>query len=137
MKALFVLLISAVAVGPGWAADDAPLENSEADISGFIIDNTITRAGHDFARHLAEARRLNFADATYDLTVRERPSARWGNLVWVENEGKTVYRQFLQLRAGNVQEVAEGAAAFIHEEVQRVQLRALLADDFDLAKDEF
>ncbi|MFI2811302.1 MULTISPECIES: curli production assembly/transport protein CsgE [Microbulbifer] len=109
----------------------------EDEISGFNIDQTITRTGHDFARYMSEYRNYHYPDAQYNLTIRERPSARWGNLIWVTYNYKVVYRRFLQPRNADVQKQAEQAAIQIHEMVQKEKLRQALEDHFDLGKDEF
>ncbi|WP_237055322.1 CsgE family curli-type amyloid fiber assembly protein [Microbulbifer sediminum] len=109
----------------------------EDEISGFNIDQTITRTGHDFARYMSEYRNYHYPDAQYNLTIRERPSARWGNLIWVTYNYKVVYRRFLQPSNADVQKQAEQAAIQIHEMVQKEKLRQALEDHFDLGKDEF
>ncbi|KUJ82686.1 curli assembly protein CsgE [Microbulbifer sp. ZGT114] len=108
----------------------------EDEISGFNIDQTITRTGHDFARFMSEYRNFHYPDADYNLTVRERPSARWGNLIWITYNYKTVYRRFIRPGTNNIQELAEQAAVQIHEQVLQQKLREALEDNFDLGKDE-
>ena len=109
----------------------------EEEISGFNIDQTITRTGHDFARYMSEYRNYNYPDSEYNLTVHERPSARWGNLIWVTYNYKTVYRRFLRPSSTDIQKQAEQAAIQIHELVLQEKLRQALQDNFDLGKDEF
>ena len=107
----------------------------EAELNGLIIDNTITRFGHDFHRYLS----YQLQDSTRlkaDLVVRERPSARWGSLVWVEYGQATVYRRFLQPNVAEIETIAEQAAQLVLEEIERNKLRNLLQDTFDLERDE-
>ncbi|WP_444918144.1 CsgE family curli-type amyloid fiber assembly protein [Microbulbifer sp. EKSA008] len=109
----------------------------EDEISGFNIDRTITRTGHDFARYMSEYRNLNYPDATYNLTIYERPSARWGNLIWVTYNDKIVFRRFISPSTNNIHRLADEAAQYIHQEVLQARVRNSLTDTFDLGKDEF
>lgn len=109
----------------------------ENEISGFTTDNTISRVAHDFARYLGEWRNVNISGDTYNLSVYERPSARWGNLIWVEHENAVVYRQFLQLRNSDIRDVAYSAARRIHLVIQQRKLADLLTDSPDLGGAEF
>lgn len=109
----------------------------EDEISGFNIDRTITRTGHDFVRYMSEYRNLNYPDSQYNLTIQERPSARWGNLIWITYNNKTVFRRFISPSTNNIQDLAVQASQMIHETVLQAKLREALNDHFDLGKDEF
>ena len=110
--------------------------NIEDEISGFVIDQTVTRIGHDFARYMSDYRHANNL-GDYNLTVRERPSARWGNLIWVTRNHDTVFRQFVQPSTTNIRELAENAANQIDQKISQAKLKALFSDKFDLEEDEF
>ncbi len=122
-------------LGPVQAQAALGQAEGEAELSGLIIDNTITRFGHDFHRYLS----FQLQDASAlegDLVVRERPSARWGSLVWVEYGQRTVYRRFLQPNVAEIEDIATQAAQLILEEVNRSKLQNLLQDTFDMDRDE-
>ncbi|WP_226642875.1 curli production assembly/transport protein CsgE [Microbulbifer variabilis] len=128
----------------GVAQDDTTVPEADTDsgrledeISGFNIDRTITRTGHDFARYLSEYRNLNYPDATYNLTVYERPSARWGNLIWVTYNDKIVFRRFISPSTNNIHRLADEAAQYINEAVLQDRVSSAFIDNFDLGKDEF
>jgi curli production assembly/transport component CsgE len=108
---------------------------SEAELSGLIIDNTITRFGHDFHRYLS-FQLQDASDLEGDLVVRERPSARWGSLVWVEYGQRTVYRRFLQPNVAEIEAIADEAARLILDEISRSKLQNLLQDTFDMDRGE-
>ncbi len=108
----------------------------EDEISGFTIDNTITRIGHDFSRFLSDYRSSNLANSNYNLTVHERPSARWGNLIWVTKDHQTLYRRFIQPSNTRLKETAEDAAQQIHNQIKQLKLKELFSDNFDIDKDE-
>lgn len=110
----------------------------EDEISGFTHDSTITRVGHEFARELGSYRNLNFTDNNdYNLTVFERPSARWGSLIWVNLDDREVYRRFLPPGKIDVSQEAESAAQHIHQQAQQLKIQRLFMDTFDLDQDEF
>lgn len=113
-----------------------PLHAAEEDeIRGFIVDNSISHIGHEFYRYFTERLR-DTSRLDFSLVVRERPSARWGSLVWIEYEGRTLYRRFLPPNLAEVQPVAYEAADLIQEAVTRQKLESLLQDTHDLDKDE-
>lgn len=114
----------------------APLHADEEDeIRGFIVDNSISHIGHEFYRYFTERLR-DTSRLDFNLVVRERPSARWGSLVWVEYEGRTLYRRFLAPNVAELQPLAYEAADLVKEAVTRQKLERLLQDTYDLDKDE-
>ncbi|MCQ4286670.1 curli production assembly protein CsgE [Pseudomonas stutzeri] len=136
MSRLTLGLLLLCLLGPLQAEEQQSAQaRSEAELSGLIIDNTISRFGHDFHRYLS----FQLQDAEElenDLVVRERPSARWGSLVWVEYGPRTVYRRFLQPNMTEIEAIAEDAARVILEDISRSKLQNLLQDTFDMDRDE-
>lgn len=107
----------------------------EAELQGFIINNTISRSGQEFYRKFCE--RLNDTSTLdFNLAVKERPSARWGVLVWVEQDNQPLYRRFLQPNVSDMEQTAYDAADFVLQEINRRKVEALFEDTIDLAKDE-
>nr|WP_234461613.1 curli production assembly/transport protein CsgE [Stutzerimonas stutzeri] len=107
----------------------------EAELQGFITDNTISRSGHEFYVRFCE--RLNdISQLDFNLAIKERPSARWGVLVWVEHENQPLYRRFLQPNVADMKETAYEAADFVVQEINRRKIEALFEDNIDMAKDE-
>ncbi len=146
MRALVILLLFVTSYSLAQGVNDDELEpvasanedtgRLEDEISGFNIDQTITRTGHDFARFMSEYRNLQYPDSDYNLTIQERPSARWGNLIWITYNNKTVFRQFISPSTNNIRGLAEQASQMIHEMVLQEKIRAAFTDHFDLGKDE-
>lgn len=117
-------------------ATNAPtLAASEDELRGFIIDSTISHIGHEFYRYFSDRLRDTSA-LDFNLVVRERPSARWGSLVWVEHENQTIYRSFLQPNTAELKPLAEQAADQITERIARQKIERLLQDSTDIGKDE-
>jgi curli production assembly/transport component CsgE len=113
----------------------APLYADEAELQGFITNNTVSRSGQEFYRKFCE--RLNDNSALdFNLAVKERPSARWGILVWVEQDNQPLYRRFLQPNVSDMEQTAYDAADFVLQEINRRKVEAMFEDTIDLAKDE-
>jgi len=106
----------------------------EDDISGFTIDSTITRLGHDFARYFTDFRNSEYPDSKYNLVIHERPSARWGNLIWITSDYNTIFRQFIWPNSNNLKTKAEQIAKFTHENMAQIELQRSYADTFDMGE---
>ena len=113
----------------------APAYGDEAELSGFIINHTISRTGQEFYRYFSE-RITGIGDIDFNLVIRERPSARWGVLIWVEQDGTLLYRQFMQPNLSDVRDTAYAAADFVVESINRRKIEAMFTDPIDLAEDE-
>lgn len=124
-----------LAVGLGWLCFTLALRAGEDEIRGFIVDNSISHIGHEFYRYFSERLR-DTSRLDFNLVLRERPSARWGSLVWVEYEGRTLYRRFLAPNVAELQPLAYQAADQVQEAVTRHKLESLLQDTYDLDRDE-
>lgn len=107
----------------------------EAEISGLVIDHTITRAGNEFYRKFSE-RITDTGELEANLVVKERPSARWGILIWVELENTPIYREFLSPNVTGMDETAYRAADGVLQEINRRKVESLFDDHIDLDKDE-
>ncbi len=107
----------------------------EDEMMGFIVDDCISLVGHNFYRAFADRLR-DTSKLDFNLVVRERPSARWGSLIWVEYEQRIVYRRFIAPNASQVGEVAEEAADLVRAAVVQRKLQIQLQDNTDLGKDE-
>ncbi|AQV96463.1 hypothetical protein BJN34_21585 [Cupriavidus necator] len=121
----------------GAKASEINGRQSLADSLGGIVTNQVmTIAGQDFYSYFAEAwRDLPLTDR-YVVSVRERPSARWGSLIWVEFESRRVFEQFLPPRRAALKQIAERAAAVAYDNVVQADIARLLFRDADLAADE-
>lgn len=127
-RLLLAVLLGVLALGQARADD-------EDEMKGFIVDETISHIGHDFYRFFSERLR-DSTPLDFNLVVRERPSARWGSLVWVENQQRVVYREFLPPNTAELKPVAYAAANQVAEAVVRQRLELLLQDTSDIERDE-
>ena len=105
---------------------------------GFIVDSTITHIGGDFYRSFVSAWRDQAPEDRYSLNIIERPSARWGSLVYVEYRARRLYQAFLSPgRRDEVRLRGRQAAAQVYEAVVQADLQRLLFREADLAPEEF
>lgn len=62
------------------------------EMRGIILDRTITLSGHAFYKSFsAHWLAANLSQPT-NLVIREKPSARWGNLIIISSQGQVLYR---------------------------------------------
>jgi curli production assembly/transport component CsgE len=108
-----------------------------AEAWGIVTNQAVTVAGHEFCRYfLAEWRDKPGSDR-YMLAIRERPSARWGSLVWVEFAQRRIYQVQLPPARAELRTLAESAAENTWQAVLDIERQQRLAGDADLAADEF
>ena len=117
--------------------DESKLHGLE-QAAGFIVDRTITNFAGEFVREFSQAWRELPGTDEIDVTIVERPSARYGSLVWVEHNNRPVVRAFLFAgRSATVRPIAVAAAEYVAKQVADDALAGLLIEDPDLAKDGF
>lgn len=103
---------------------------------GVVTTDTVTLAGQDFYNWFAQAWSAIPLSERYIVSVHERPSARYGSLVWVEFGQRRVFQAFLPIARANVRPVAENAANVAFQNVMQSDLARLLFRDADMATDE-
>lgn len=104
--------------------------------SGAITDQTITVAGQDFYQSFAFFWREKPLHERYSISVHERPSARLGNLVWVEYAQRKVFQATLPTNRTAVREMGDQAAAIAYQNVVDADVERLLFREKDLGPDE-
>jgi curli production assembly/transport component CsgE len=121
------------------APSAAAASSSRADpYAGVVADGTITFVGQEFYRHFAASWRDQARVERYSLSILERPSARWGSLVWIEFANRRVFSAFLSPgRRDRIRAVAEEAVQTVYQNVVDSEVQRLLFKDPDLAADEF
>lgn len=117
----------------------ADSSNGNGDImrldSGMIIDNTITRIGHEFAREFA-AWRINYDTGhAAMLTITERPSARWGSMIIIAEGQRILQTLFITPGRMNIRDVAQQSAGTLEERMLQSRLRQAI-DGSELGPDE-
>lgn len=142
-RSILVPLLSALlAAWPACAAAAAVVPEATAqepltEAWGIVTSQTVTVAGHEFANHfIAEWRDKPGAERT-TLALRERPSARWGSLVWIESGQQRVLQLQLPPARAGLRTLAESAAESAYQTILDIERQRRLVSDADLAADEF
>jgi len=104
---------------------------------GVVTDGTVTIFGQEFYRAFTTAWREQPRIDRYSLAVFERPSARWGSLVWVEYASRRVFSAFLSpSRRDHIRAAGLDAAQIAYRNVVDSEVGRLLFRDPDLAREE-
>jgi curli production assembly/transport component CsgE len=117
-------------------ADVEGKKSLDEALGGIVTTDTVTLAGQDFYSWFAQAWSAIPLSDRYIVSVHERPSPRYGSLVWVEYGQRRVFQAFLPIARSNVKPVAENAAQVAFNNVMQADLTRLLFHDADMASDE-
>lgn len=155
---VFTLLATALVSNVAWGKSvttqldnksEQPLENNHKledkkptfynydEVSGLIVDRTITRLGEDFYFFFSQTVNDRLDNMTENLEVRERPTALSGSIIGVYHSGKPIYRTALSPGRRQAKEKAEEAFNAVQNYIVRWQIDRLFSDTFDLDHDEF
>ena len=110
------------------------LQAVEVEVPGLLTDHTVTSIGHDFYRAFSDKWE---SDYTGNLTINERPSARWGSWITITANQDVIYQTFLFPTKRDFDQNVAFALAQTEEAINRLQLDKALLSTGDLAKDEF
>ncbi|WP_349920744.1 curli production assembly/transport protein CsgE [Aeromonas veronii] len=140
---LWLLSGAALASEGGIKDANAPLEslqpeqeNDRIEIGGLVIDRTFTRFGQSFYRHFSRLREDEDPAGRDNLTIHERPTARWGSLIWITANRKVLFRTSLSPVRSQGEESAQQAWGQVKTVLQQQKVAMLFMDTFDLEHDE-
>ena len=98
-------------VRPATKEEIAAEEGLMDEITGLIIEQTMTKIGYEFYEYfflLWEAPRTT-GIRDYNIIINERASPLWGSWIWIDVNGTTIWNQVLRPRSAEVEEAAKGA----------------------------
>lgn len=104
---------------------------------GIVTDQTITVAGQTFYQSFVAAWHDKPNQERFVLAVRERPSARWGNEVWIEYAQRRVFQAVLPPNRSNIKAVVDQAVEIAYKNVADAEVQRLLFREPDIGPDEF
>ncbi|CAM6752879.1 curli production assembly/transport protein CsgE [Enterobacter intestinihominis] len=110
------------------------LQAVEVEVPGLLTDHTVTSVGHDFYRAFSDKLESDYPG---NLTINERPSARWGSWITITANQDVIYQTFLFPTKRDFDQNVAFALAQTEEAINRLQLDKALLSTGDLAKDEF
>lgn len=112
------------------------LNLDEPGLSGVLVDRTITMIGKTFYRQFSQLSMESTILSNANLSIHERPSARWGSLVWVSEGNKIIFEATLSPRLSDVDQYAEAAVEQVEQMVIQRKVLDALQQNEDLADEE-
>jgi len=110
----------------------------EQDFPGSMVNQTFSLIGQEFFRNFSGKWLEDYASSKISLAIYERPSARWGSMVWVEHRFVKVFQTFLTPGRSRVKEIADAAASSVYQKIVDEELdRSNLFVDPDMGKVEY
>lgn len=108
----------------------------EDPLRGVVVNRTITVQGQEFYQYFSMRWAYIAGEATYTLSVHERPSARWGSEVWVEYRRDRVFHMFLPPIRSQTKEISQQAADMVLDRIEEMELERALFTSEDLGPEE-
>ncbi|MDW5375925.1 CsgE family curli-type amyloid fiber assembly protein [Halomonas sp. HP20-15] len=121
----------------GPVLNDAYKPHGAANLSGLLIDRTVTMIGKTFFRQFSQIRLDSLLLSDISLTVHERPSARWGSLIWITEDNRILYQATLPPRLSDVDQYATAAVEQVEQLHLQRKIMQALDNNGDLAGDEW
>ncbi|MDQ7734513.1 CsgE family curli-type amyloid fiber assembly protein [Halomonas sp. SpR1] len=110
--------------------------NGGSELTGVMVDRTITMAGKTFYRAFSQRAMDNLIIGNATITINERPDARWGSQIWVMEGNRMYFRTQLSPKINEADRAAGEAVQTVEEALLRQQLASALTSDKDLGKEE-
>ncbi|MGP3590051.1 curli production assembly/transport protein CsgE [Vagococcus sp. WN89Y] len=110
------------------------LHAAEVEVPGLLTDHTVSSVGHDFYRAFSDKWESSW---TGNLTINERPSARWGSWITITVNQMVVYQTFLFPIKRDFDQNVQFAVAQTQQAIERQQINQALLSIGDMASDEF
>lgn len=143
MKRVLAIVFLIVVCGTASAQPPRGTESAAAPArpadpySGVVVNDTVTFIGNEFYSTFVASWREEPNVERFTVTVRERPSARWGSLISVEYENREMFRAFLSPgRRDFVRQAAQDASRIVYQNVVDTEVQRQLFRDPDMARDE-
>lgn len=110
--------------------------NGSSELTGVLVDRTITMAGKTFYRAFSQRAMDNRIIGNATITISERPDARWGSQVWIMEGNRMYFRTQLSPRINEADRAAGEAVQIVEKAILRHQLTSAINSDKDLGSEE-
>lgn len=125
---LTALLLSLLSFSPF----SAKANDDEVEISGLVIDRTLTRFGKEFSFYYSSYwRELPFTQG-FNVTLTETVFPQAGTLLVMEINGTKIYSTHFGRRASSIKDKAEQAVLITVDYLAQVRANAIVGDDIEL-----
>ncbi|WP_019674235.1 curli production assembly/transport protein CsgE [Arsukibacterium perlucidum] len=101
---------------------------NDIELSGLVIDRTISRFGKDFMFYYSGYWRDMPATEGVSVVIYEQVYPQAGTFLWVEMNQQRVYQTYFGRRYNNVKEMAEQAILRSINELANIQASMLLGE---------
>lgn len=92
------------------------LANAQSEISGLVIDETLTKVGHLFYdEFVSDIESLNL---TVSVTVREKLDPFAGNVISIDVDDNTIFQENINMRATGLEEKVHAAQDALKSKLQ-------------------
>lgn len=135
-RRMAAIVFAAIWPGLAAAADADASRLTQDPSSGVVLNQTVTVGGQDFFRHFSSAWRDSPLSERVIVIVKEQPSARLGNVVWVEYRRKKVFQANLPPSREHIRKLGNDAASVVQDEIVSAEVEQATLVDVDLAKEE-
>nr|WP_299018760.1 CsgE family curli-type amyloid fiber assembly protein [uncultured Photobacterium sp.] len=130
-----------------FAAENKPLENGPLlenhkglddlrEITGVVIDRTMTRFGEDFYSLFSQKLSDKYEDLEENLTVKERATALSGSIITVFHRQTIIYRTALSPGRQQIETKVDDAVKAVGSYMVKWRIERYLKDTFDVDYDE-
>jgi len=116
--------------------DKNQLNTDLNEVSGLIIDRTMTRLGANFYAAFSQMVNDRHEELKENITVKERPTALSGSIITIFHLGKPIYKTALSPARKQASERAEQAMRVVSSYISSWEVQRLFQDRFDLDGDE-
>lgn len=96
--------------------------NEEIELTGLVIDRTMTLKGHQFYQEFSTSWSPPAKIGAYNITIKEKPSARWGSKITVENQGKILFTTLLQRNGSELKKQVQIAIDSVNKQLFSIHL---------------
>lgn len=104
--------------------------------AGVVTNQTVTFTGQgfyrEFVKHWSDKERAE----RYSIAIHERPSARWGSLIWIEYANRKIFQIFVSPGRADIKSISEQAAELAYQNVVEADIQRLLIREPDVGPDE-
>lgn len=118
------------------AQDRTSSASNNDPASGVVLNQTKTVGGQDFFHYFSAAWHDTPLSERHIVIVKEQPSARMGNHVWIEVGSQRVFQAILPPSRVEAKKVGQQAAVAVQEMLIDIEIESATNKDADLAADE-
>lgn len=94
--------------------------NSQSEISGLVIDETVTKVGHLFYEEFVS--NIESINLTVIVTVREKLEPFAGNVISIDIDDNMIFQENINMRATGLEEKVHAAQDALKSKLQQSPL---------------